>query len=370
MISFYWRYSTSSRKRTEDNLPEYEIILGKVSTKEEQEARETLKDSLDIADRLIGMLREEEFVDFVDKKKLFSYIFEEVIGIDTKEFIDTPSPGDIPLHTKNIDEKKNLNENTKLKTKVIEEMLRDPIAALPKKDLKDLFDNYEIYIDTGGEVISLNEALKRTRYKRVYLEKTYKQLKTLSKSKDPARLAKSKRLTVKYTGIDKDNLITFRVTAEDPEANKKAGRPTSYKTKVSLKDLAYLLQAAREDEEKITDKDLILLAMQGDVDVSCTCPSAIYWGQQYLGTKQDYSLDKNTIEPTVRPPKIPVCKHTIATLSVLPFWYNTIIRDLRVKGVLGSSKIQDEKIEDQSEELKEETELEELEASEKALENK
>jgi hypothetical protein len=110
--------------------------------------------------------------------------------------------------------------------------------------------------------------------------------------------------------------------------------------------------------------------MQGDVDVSCTCPSSLYWGQQYLGTKQDYSLDKNTIEPTVRPPKIPVCKHTIATLSVLPFWYNTIIRDLRVKGVLGSSKIQDEKIEDQSEELKEETELEELEASEKALENK
>jgi hypothetical protein len=362
IVEFYWRYSATSMERTADNMPEYDVILGKVSTKEEEERTERLKDSLDIADRIVGMLKDEDFEVFVDKEKLFNYIFEDIVGLDISAFKAEASPEDINIKVHDLKESKNR------KRKALMELMTDPIDEVPSQKLKDFFNDHEVFLDTGGEIIPLHEALYRTRYKRLYLEKTYRQLKNLSKEKDPERLKKSKKLTAKYTGLDDENNITFRITAEDPEENKKRGRPTSYKTKVSLKDLAYLIKAAREEEEEgdITDKDLVLLAMQGDVDVSCECPAAKYWGQQYNGTKGDYSLDKNTIPPETRIPTQPICKHTIATLTVLPFWWNSIIRDLRKKDVLPSAEEQDKKTKEQSQELKDNAELEELEAEEKA----
>jgi hypothetical protein len=205
---------------------------------------------------------------------------------------------------------------------------------------KALFKDYDIYLKDNDEIFTLGEALNRYRYKRIFGEASYKQLKDVSKSRDPLRLAKSKKLIATYTGIDDDHNITFRITAEDPVDNAEHGRPTSYVTKVSLKDLAKLIQ---DRKDGTNDKTLVMSAIQGNIDVSCTCPAAKYWGQQYNGTKGDYSLDKNDIAPSRNIPTQPLCKHTILMLTVLPFWWNTIISDLRTKGILPSAKVTKDK---------------------------
>ena len=61
--------------------------------------------------------------------------------------------------------------------------------------------------------------------------------------------------------------------------------------------------------------------------------AAKYWGQQFHGTEDDYSLDKNEIPPRRNIPTQALCKHTILALTVMPFWQNTIVRDLRKKGL-------------------------------------
>ena len=199
-------------------------------------------------------------------------------------------------------------------------------------DFAHLLSDTEVILETENyKRYTLSQALNLKRFKDYLTEETYKDLRAISKAKDPQRLSKSKKSVVRYTGIDENNYITFSISAEDPEKNKKEGRPTSYTTKVHLKDLDDLI--AKRDEFK-TDKDLVMKALEGDVAVSCSCPAAKYWGQQYLGTKHGYAIDKNDIPPTVRIPTQPLCKHSLQNLLVLPFYWNTIIKDLRNKGVL------------------------------------
>ena len=344
MVEFYWRYSAASITRTVDNMPKYKLVLGKISTKEEDENTKRLETNLSIASSIVGMLKDEDFVNFVDKEKLFKYIFEDIIGLDTSMFSREPIPEELSLKVHELKESigKLKTENN---TDFITEDLRDILSAVKETDVKQIFEEYDIFLDTGENIIPFSVGFNISRYnKALLLEATYKQLKDLSKSKDPERLKKSKKLTAKYTGLDDDLNITFEITAEDPEDNKAKGRPTSYTTKVALKDLTSIIKASREEDTVPRDKDLVMAAIQGDIDVSCECPAAKYWGQQYNGTKDNYSLDKNDIPPTVRIPTQPICKHTVLTLTVLPFWYNTIIRDLRNKGVLPSSEVKNKKV--------------------------
>ena len=81
IIEYYWKHSTVSRAK--ELLPDFNIILGKVSTKEEEESRARLKDSIDIADSIIRIATDDIFAEFVSNQRLFKYIFEDVIGIDT-----------------------------------------------------------------------------------------------------------------------------------------------------------------------------------------------------------------------------------------------------------------------------------------------
>lgn len=341
LVSYYWRYSSTDRSR--ENLPEFDVLLGKVSTKEDEAKQKRLDKSLDTATKIVNMARDELFIDKIDKDKLFDYIFEDVIGIDPSHFDNQPSEETVKVRVKDMEEKINTIDDVK------EEIRHRRYIAETKqrslKELKAMIAEYDIYVETKhGDVFSITEAMESSRYRKgIISEKTLNQLKGDSKSKDPARLSKSKKLVVKYMGIDSNNLINFTVTAEDPAKNAAEGRPTSYRTKVSLKDLAYLIKATIEDEEQLTESDLVNLAIQGDLSLSCSCPAAKYWGQQYLGTRQDYSLDKNDVPPKRNIPTQPVCKHTLAMLTVLPFWYNTIVRDLRNSGILPSVMTDDQK---------------------------
>lgn len=373
MISYYWRYSLTDR--TSDNIPKYKLVLGKISTKEEEENRKRLDDSINSARNIISLIKDDMFIDKIDKDKLFNFIMNEVIGLDSSMFDNLPSEDEIAVKVKEIKDelkqkktikKESIQDKTSSVKKEIKKERKEvfiPVKAKTHlsetyKDLYNMFDEFDIYLDDDkGTILPFNEAIKRFRYKRVFGEATYKQLKDMSKSKDPERLAKSKKLTAAYTGIDSDNNITFRVTAEDPEANRAAGRPTSYTTKVALNDLASAILKSRENGSDINDKDIVMSALQGDIEVSCDCPAAMYWGQQWNGTKDNYSLDKNDIAPTRNIPTQPICKHTLLTLTVLPFWWNSIVRDLRNKGILSSSETLEDKIdkkagEEKAEDLK------------------
>lgn len=367
MIEFYWRYSAVSASRTLENMPEYSIIMGKISTKEEEENSARLTNSIATATSIIGLLNDDRFSKYVDPDKLFKYIFEDIIGLDTTMFSTELTTEDVALKVHKLKESiKRIGKDTGF----LSDGSIDLLSHLKETDVKQIFEEYNIFLDTGEDLIPFNIAINTSRYKKdLLVEATYKQLKDMSKSRDPERLKRSKNLIAKYTGIDDDLNITFQVTAEDPEDNKAKGRPTSYATKVNLKDLVTVIKASREEDVIPNDKDLVMAAIQGDVDVYCECPAAKYWGQQYNGTKGDYSLDKNDIPPTVRIPTQPICKHTVLTLTVLPFWYNTIVRDLRNKGILPSSEVKNKKIDDKQVDLEADT-IENLEDVDKEKKEK
>lgn len=330
-IKFYWINSRIGR--TAHNLPEYTLVMGKISTKEDEEARAAFTEGLQNASAVMSLAQNELFQDKIDPDKLFKLVWEDVIGIDPSKIDTMPSEDQISVAFNKI---KRINEQNLYD--VTRSSIGRPIyegriyESATMDDFAHLLSDTEVILETENyKRYTLSQALNLKRFKDYLTEETYKDLRAISKAKDPQRLSKSKKSVVRYTGIDENNYITFSISAEDPEKNKKEGRPTSYTTKVHLKDLDDLI--AKRDEFK-TDKELVMKALEGDVAVSCSCPAAKYWGQQYLGTKHGYAIDKNDIPPTVRIPTQPLCKHSLQNLLVLPFYWNTIIKDLRNKGVL------------------------------------
>lgn len=341
IIMHYWIHS--STKRSENNIPEYKIVSGKISTREEQDNRERLKDSIDIASNIIGLATNELFAGFISKEKLFKYVFNTIVGIDTKHIDTSTDKEDVTLKIKNLVESKNQEEldYPLIKSKrnkehnVHEGKLRDLINENTLAEIKDMLENEFIEFETeDGEIKTLEEALETNGYRILLREYTYKQLKDMSKSSDPERLKKAKKSSAKYMGLDDNNNIVFVVTAEDPKKNKDSGKPTSYITKVKMNELDWVIEVNEQEGREINDRDIVRLALGGDLQVSCTCPAAKYWGQQYKGTKEKYSLVKNDIKPTRNIPLQTVCKHTLATLIALPFWNNSIVRDLRGNGTI------------------------------------
>lgn len=235
------------------------------------------------------------------------------------------------LKNRKLTESKNKEEQTK----VYEGKLRNILTESVINELKTLLESEVIeFEDNDGNKFNITEIENSKGHKDLLYEYTYSQLKELSKNLDPARLNKAKKSTAKYMGLDDDNNIVFVVTAENPDENKSKGKPTSYITRVKMNELDWVVDVNEKEGRRITDRDIVRLAIGGDLQVSCTCPAAKYWGQQYRGTKEKYSLDKNTIKPTRNIPLQVVCKHTLATLIALPFWNNSIVRDLRLNGTI------------------------------------
>jgi hypothetical protein len=267
MISYYWRYSALDRNLK--NMPQYKIILGKISTKEEEENRNRLDRSMDIANKFIGIVKDPMFVARVDEDKLFKFVFNDIIGINISMFDSEPDKEDISLKIHKIGESIKTDIPRIKERLMAKRFIRGNHLLLlnsNNNEFSDLFKEYDVFVQTNGKEIPLSEALRRRRYMRIFDEATYKQLKDASKMEDPARLKKSKKLVAKYTGLDSDNNITFRITAENPQANKASGRPTSYNVKVSLKDLAEKIVDLANSDERPSDKDLIMTALKdGDI---------------------------------------------------------------------------------------------------------
>ena len=93
-----------------------------------------------------------------------------------------------------------------------------------------------------------------------------------------------------------------------------------------MKDLFKIIDDRKKGQN---DLSLVQNAMQGNIAVACECPASMYWGQQYNGTREGYSIVHNDIAPERNKPTQVICKHVAATLTWLPFWSNTIVKDLR-----------------------------------------
>ncbi len=353
IIEYYW--VNSDTKRTIDNLPDYKIILGRISTQDDDANRKNLQDSLSIAQSIVSLAK-NDFEEFVDNKKLFNYIFGEVLNIDVHKIDTTPLPEDVKVEIKNLAESidkdieyekpvekdkyfytKNLRQRNKKPLTIQERKIRD-LRDRNKQGIHEHYDSLESLLkdhliykyEENGNHTLVNDLIDIPEYKNLLTEATYKSLRKQAKQVDPERIKRSKNIIVNYTGLDENNYVTFSVTAEDPEKNKKAGRPTSYVTKVDLVDLVDILK----ETGKFTDAELVQRAIQGDIKNFCSCPAYLYWGNAWLGGQHDYAIEPTDIAPKRNFPLQPVCKHSIATLSVLPFWWNTILRDLKQKGIV------------------------------------
>ena len=147
---------------------------------------------------------------------------------------------------------------------------------------------------------------------------TIKELRDEAKSKQSLQGKKYRNITgINYVGINKYGDLVF-------ECNSELGNG-KYTQNLRFYDLHKI---------KPTKRDAVLDMMRNsDVGVSCNDPSFLYWGGAYNATKNGYNIFTET-RPTKDPHKhtkqnFVLCKHLIAVLHAVPFWWNTIIGDYK-----------------------------------------
>lgn len=156
-------------------------------------------------------------------------------------------------------------------------------------------------------------------------EMTMKQLMTAVKDTDPQRVAKAKPLKSYYLGLNKYGDLMFKTTSGTTPGH------YWYQT-VRLVDLPKAIELFSR-EQKITNRDIVSLAVFGDLKLYCNDLSFRYMGWQYMAWNMGYGIVPEERYPSKRNPKLKgaICKHLYNVLSVLPFHTNVIVKDLRRK---------------------------------------
>lgn len=141
-------------------------------------------------------------------------------------------------------------------------------------------------------------------------------------TKDKTKLVK--RAT--YLGITEDYTAFYRVPSVT------ADPPTTYVVKIQLVDYPDI-----EDDEDLSVREKVRLAIAGDLKISCTCPAYLYFGYKYILTQ----LDTNESDPENRFPKIKnpklqgvMCKHCYKAMQTFPLTWTSIARDISNKKFL------------------------------------
>ena len=142
--------------------------------------------------------------------------------------------------------------------------------------------------------------------------------------KDVDRWTKTKERLVKranYSGITDDYTALFRVPSVT------ADPPTTYTVKVKLLDYPEI-----EEEEDLSVREKVRLAIAGDLKISCTCPAFLYFGYKYILTQ----LDSNEAGAENRFPKIKnpdlegvMCKHCYTAMKAFPLVWTRIAKDIQ-----------------------------------------
>lgn len=146
--------------------------------------------------------------------------------------------------------------------------------------------------------------------------------------RDIKRRAKEQNLGTYYQGITSGGVIEYETKAITTEGK------STWKQEVKLLELDDALDATKLDN--MSDREIIDLAVNGDVSVWCGCPSFKWHGYQYIAWQLDYGLRRQTHAPDTRNPdrKGTVCKHLYNAFVVMPMHINRIVSDLRDLGIL------------------------------------
>lgn len=154
------------------------------------------------------------------------------------------------------------------------------------------------------------------------LDATMKFLRDKAVSQQDVQRVRSKNISgIAYLGLNKMGDVRFTSKSEDGKG--------MYLQSIRFFDL---------NERKPRTRDEILDMMRNsDIGVFCNDPSFLYWGAAYNATVGKYNIVIETRPPKgmrYRSPRIlelqknfVLCKHLIAVLRALPFYWNNMVKD-------------------------------------------
>lgn len=137
---------------------------------------------------------------------------------------------------------------------------------------------------------------------------------------DKKNIERSKKVpSVSYIGITEDYTVL--------EKARSATTPgVTYDIRIKLLDYPEIA-----DEEDLSVRDKVRLAIAGNLHVSCSCPAFKWWGYEYISTQLGIKDgEPQAIYPHIRNPKLEgvVCKHLYKALQVFPLQYMRIVSDI------------------------------------------
>lgn len=137
---------------------------------------------------------------------------------------------------------------------------------------------------------------------------------------DKPTIDRSKKVPYcRYRGITKNGTVYFDVRS--------ASGNGYYTVKFRLVDLPDVI-----DDPDLTPQEKVRLALDGDINVYCSCPAYRYWGFEYINTQLGSNEgDPQERFPHVRNPKLTgiLCKHIYKAFSVLPMNWTSIASDIQ-----------------------------------------
>lgn len=135
---------------------------------------------------------------------------------------------------------------------------------------------------------------------------------------------KTQKLKTKLVKVDKKGVIHFTTTSG------------TYPYKTWNQEIILLdLEEAIRNRGSLKDKDIVNLAIFGNIKVHCNDDSfRYYWS--YVAWVKGYGIYREVRYPKVRNPNLKgsICKHLALVLQVLPLHINQLVKMYRKVGIL------------------------------------
>lgn len=154
--------------------------------------------------------------------------------------------------------------------------------------------------------------------------------------KDPSdrfqTVKRSKAIKPEYVGTDKNGTLYFRTNSGTTPGLK-------HYQKIQLLDLKKAIELQKADSS-LTNRDIVYLAVFGDIKVWCSDASFRFYGWQYITWEVGAGIEPEVRFPRQRNPLLSgsVCKHLHAVLKNLPKHIPAITSDLIRIGALEPRK--------------------------------
>lgn len=150
------------------------------------------------------------------------------------------------------------------------------------------------------------------------MDSTIKELRDKAKDTQYLQNLRYKNINgIRYLGINNYGDLVFECNSED-----KTGK---YKQNVRFYDL--------KDRKPQSRDEVLDMLRNSDVGVSCNDPSFLYWGGAYNATQQGHNIfveNRGLNDPNkATKEKFTLCKHLIAVLQAVPFYWNNIVGDYK-----------------------------------------